>query len=95
MKIRLILTIGLLAALATLSFSQSRETGAIIGKVVDEQRTPLAGAAVMVTGKSLMGAREANTDGGGNFVFPRCHPANIRSELFCRDSEQPSRKTSD
>lgn len=83
MKTRSILMMGLLAALATLSFSQSRETGAIIGKVVDEQRTPLPGAAVMVLGKNLMGAREANTDAGGNFRFPALPPGeySIRAVL--------------
>jgi hypothetical protein len=64
----------LLAALAVLSFSQSRETGAIVGKVRDDQKNPLPGAAVTLMGNNLMGTREANTDEGGNFRFPALPP---------------------
>lgn len=74
MKVKAILTICLLLLLASVSFSQSRETGAINGKVTDEQKSPLPGVAVTLTGKNLMGARNSVTDVLGNFRFPALPP---------------------
>ncbi len=83
LKAKLILALGLLATLAILSFSQSRETGAIFGKVSDNQKDPLPGVAVTLTGNKLMGMREAMTDVGGNFRFPALPPGeySIRAVL--------------
>ncbi len=62
MKGKSILAIGLLLTIAVLSFPQSRETGAIIGRVTDEQKNPLPGVTVTLTGKNLMGTRNTVSD---------------------------------
>jgi len=74
LKAKSILAIGLLLTIAVLSFPQSRETGAIIGRVTDEQKTPLPGVAVTLTGKNLMGSRSTVSDTQGNFRFPALPP---------------------
>ena len=83
MKVRMIFAVFLIAALATLSFAQSRETGAIMGKVTDDQKVPLPGATVTLTGRNLMGARNAVTDTQGNFRFPALPPGEyaVKAEL--------------
>ena len=43
MKTKSVFIVSLLVALSVLSFSQSRETGAILGKVTDDQKDPLLG----------------------------------------------------
>ncbi len=55
-------------------FSQSRETGAIIGKVTDEEANPLPGVTVTLTSEKLMGVRTGVTDGQGLFRFPALPP---------------------
>jgi hypothetical protein len=59
---------------AVLSFPQSRETGAITGKVIDDQKNALPGATVTLTGTNLMGHREFVTDVQGLFRFPALPP---------------------
>jgi hypothetical protein len=74
LKAKSILAIGLLLTMAVLSLAQSRETGAIIGKVTDDQKNPLPGVSVTLTGKNLMGSRSALTDALGAFRFPALPP---------------------
>jgi outer membrane receptor protein involved in Fe transport len=66
-----------------LLFSQSRDTGAIRGKVTDEQKSPLPGATVTLTSPNLMGARNSVTDANGDFRFPALPPGTygLRAEL--------------
>jgi hypothetical protein len=74
MKTKPVFIVSLLVTLSVLSFSQSRETGAILGKVTDDQKDPLLGATVTLTGKKLMGTREVITDVRGDFRFPALPP---------------------
>jgi hypothetical protein len=50
MKLKAILSlVAFLLILSPLAFSQSRETGAIVGKVTDEENNPLPGVTVTAT----------------------------------------------
>jgi hypothetical protein len=83
LKAKPVIAIGLLLALAVLSFGQSKDTGAILGKVTDDQKVPLPGATVTLTGRNLMGARNAVSDTQGNFRFPALPPGeySVKAEL--------------
>jgi len=74
LKSKIPLTLVLLAAMTVLGFAQSRDTGAIVGKVMDDQKQGLPGVTVSLTGRSLMGQRDAVTDVNGNFRFPALPP---------------------
>ena len=75
MKIRSIIALAaLFLVLSPMLFSQSRETGAIIGKVTDEEANPLPGVTLTLTSGKLMGARTAISDGQGVFRFPALPP---------------------
>ncbi len=69
--------------LGTASFPQSRETGAIQGVVTDEQKTPLPGVSVTLSGGNLMGIRTFITDTNGVFRFPALPPGEyqLKAEL--------------
>lgn len=69
--------------LAPLAFSQSKETGAITGTVVDESAAPLPGVTLTISGPSLMGARTFVTDARGVYRFPALPPGTytIKAEL--------------
>ncbi|MEW6367096.1 MAG: carboxypeptidase regulatory-like domain-containing protein [Acidobacteriota bacterium] len=66
-----------------LCYSQSRETGAIRGRVVDEQDAAIPGVSVTLTSPSLMGARSTVTDLSGEFRFPALPPGDykLKAEL--------------
>ena len=83
MKKALTGAIALLLLLSPLLFSQSRETGAITGKITDEQKSPLPGATVTLTSPNLMGARASLTDVNGDFRFPALPPGtySLKAEL--------------
>ncbi len=72
-----------LLVLTSLAFSQSRETGAIVGKVMDTEKTPLPGVTVTVSGPSLMGARTFVTGESGEYRFPALPPGvyTVKAEL--------------
>ena len=74
MKRNIIVVLAIALLCAPLVFSQSRETGAIRGFVLDEQNTPLPGVNVTLTGANLMGARSFVTDATGEFRFPALPP---------------------
>jgi hypothetical protein len=52
------------------AFSQTRETGVIQGKIVDEEGVFLPGVTVTVSSEKLMGTRSAITDAEGDFRIP-------------------------
>jgi hypothetical protein len=82
MKKPILLALVLLLA-STLMFSQSRETGAVTGKVSDDQGAPLPGVNLTLTGASLMGARTTVSDVEGLFRFPALPPGtySLKAEL--------------
>jgi hypothetical protein len=73
----------LLLFVSSLSFSQSRETGAITGKVTDEQGAPLPGVNLTLSGEKLMGARTTVSDANGDFRYPALPPGtySLQAEL--------------
>lgn len=68
---------------SSLVFSQSKETGAILGTVFDDTNTPLPGVAVTLSSPNLMGDRTVVTGPEGNFRFPALPPGDyvIQAEL--------------
>jgi len=64
----------LLLFVSSLAIAQSRETGAIVGSVQDEENTPLPGVTVTLSGPKLMGIRTVITDEKGEFRFPALPP---------------------
>lgn len=74
MRNRTIIVMLAIVALAAMASAQSRDTGAIVGKVVDDQKNSLPGVTVTLTGKNLMGQRDAVTDAQGSFRFPALPP---------------------
>ena len=73
----------ILLLISSLSFSQSRETGAITGKVTDEQGAPLPGVNLSLSGEKLMGTRATVSDANGVFRYPALPPGtySLRAEL--------------
>ncbi len=84
MKTRKIISLlALLVVLTPAIFAQSRDTGAITGKVTDDQNNALPGVTVTLTSPALMGARSRVTDANGDYRFPALPPGNytMRTEL--------------
>jgi outer membrane receptor protein involved in Fe transport len=75
--------LALLLLLTPFVLSQSRETGAVVGTVMDEEGTPLPGVTVTITSPNLQGTRTAITDTGGNYRFPSLPPGvyTLKAEL--------------
>jgi hypothetical protein len=73
----------LLVLVPPLLVAQSRETGAITGKTVDEQGGPLPGVNLVLSGTKLMGTRTAVSDASGDFRFPALPPGtySLKAEL--------------
>ncbi len=88
---------GFLLILCSLAFSQSKETGAILGTVMDEQNEPLPGATVVISSPNLMGTREFVTDAQGQYRFPALPPGEytIKAQLqgFAASVQQNIRLT--
>jgi hypothetical protein len=78
-----IVCIAVLCVFASLAFSQSRETGAVTGKVTDEQGAALPGVNLTLTSASLMGSRTGVSDSEGVFRFPALPPGvySLKAEL--------------
>jgi Carboxypeptidase regulatory-like domain len=75
LKTRKILSLlALLVILAPAVFAQSRDTGAITGKVADDQGNALPGVTVTITSPALMGPRSRVTDANGDYRFPALPP---------------------
>ncbi len=84
MKVKSILSLVVLLLLLTpLAFPQSRETGAIVGKVTDDQNNPLPGVTVTLTSVKIMGVRTQVTDVNGFYRFPALPPGtyDVKAEL--------------
>ncbi len=75
--------IALLLVLSPVAFAQSRDTGAITGKVADEEGNALPGVNVTLTSPNLMGARATVSDATGVFRFPALPPGEygLKAEL--------------
>ena len=75
MKLRVTLCVALLVCfLVPLAFTQSKETGAIVGKIADEEGSALPGVTVTVSSANLMGARTSTTNPQGEYRFPALPP---------------------
>ena len=74
---------AVLLALGPAAFSQSRETGAIVGTITDQQGEALPGVTVTVSGTNLMGTRTFVTDRQGSYRFPALPPGvySVKAEL--------------
>ncbi len=79
----LLLLLALLLVLSPHAFSQSRKTGAIVGKAVDDENMPLAGVTVTLSSPSLMGIRTFITGEDGEYRFPAIPPGTymVKAEL--------------
>ena len=79
----LIVLMAVLLVVTQSLFPQSRETGAITGKVADDQETPLPGVTLTLSGSTLMGSRSHLSDENGEFRFPALPPGvyTVRAEL--------------
>ena len=60
--------------ISSLVFSQSKETGAIIGAINDEENSPLPGVEVTLSSENLMGDRSMMSDSNGHYRFPALPP---------------------
>ena len=75
MKLKsLLLLLAFSIALSGLALAQSRETGAIVGTVADEQGNSLPGVTVTLASPKLMGVRTQVTGANGAFRFPALPP---------------------
>lgn len=65
------------------AYSQSKNTGAIVGTTLDEENAPLPGVTVTISSPNLMGTRTAITGADGSFRFPALPPGNyaVTTEL--------------
>lgn len=74
---------ALLLILSPIALSQSKDTGAIVGTVMDEEKTPLPGVTVTLTSPKLMGARTTITGAAGAYRFPALPPGTyaVKAEL--------------
>jgi hypothetical protein len=60
--------------ISPLAFTQSKETGAVVGTVQDADGTPLPGVTVTISSPKLMGTRSSVTDVRGEYRFPALPP---------------------
>ena len=75
MKLKSILfLLALLLVLSPLAYSQSRDTGAIVGTITDDEGGALPGVTVTLTGTNMMGERTVITDAQGQYRFPALRP---------------------
>lgn len=84
MKIKSIISfLALLLILTPAIFAQSKETGAIVGTVNDEEGSPLPGVTVTLSSPKIMGDRTAITDADGQYRFPALPPGvySVKAEL--------------
>ncbi|MDH5742966.1 MAG: carboxypeptidase-like regulatory domain-containing protein, partial [Candidatus Aminicenantes bacterium] len=73
----------LLLLLSPFTFSQSKETGAIVGTIVDEEGTSLPGVTVTLSSPKIMGERVFITDAEGEYRFPALPPGlyTVKAEI--------------
>ncbi len=72
-----------LLILSPLAFSQSKETGGIVGTIVDDEGTPLPGVTTTLSSPDIMGVKTAITDADGKYRFPALPPGvyTVKAEL--------------
>src|SRR5262249_23256623 len=75
MRLRIPLTLLLIATLCTQFAMAQTISGSIAGTVVDQQQAAIAGATVTVTDPLKGFSQTATTDSDGRFVFPQLPPA--------------------
>ncbi|MDH5706489.1 MAG: carboxypeptidase regulatory-like domain-containing protein [Candidatus Aminicenantes bacterium] len=82
LKLLVLLTI-LLLVLSPLAFSQSKDTGAVVGKAVDTENEPLPGVTITLSSPNLMGERTFVTTETGEYRFPALPPGvyTVKAEL--------------
>jgi len=75
--------LALLLIAAPLVFSQSKETGAVVGTTLDEDNAPLPGVTITLSSPQLMGDRIVVTGADGSFRFPALPPGDyvVTTEL--------------
>jgi Carboxypeptidase regulatory-like domain len=84
MKARATICLALvLFFIAPLAFTQSKETGAIVGKITDEEGSGLPGVTVTIASPNLMGTRTATTNAQGEYRVPALPPGEytVKAEL--------------
>jgi len=84
MKLKLLVLVTVfLLVLSPLAFSQSKDTGAIVGKAVDTENEPLPGVTITLSSPNLMGARTFITTETGEYRFPALPPGmyTVKAEL--------------
>jgi carboxypeptidase family protein len=84
MKIKWFISfLALCLIVSPLLMAQSRDTGAIVGTIVDADGQPLPGVTITVSSPNLQGQRSAITDVEGQYRFPALPPGpyEIRAEL--------------
>jgi hypothetical protein len=70
-----------LVFLSSMSYSQSRETGALEGKVIDSEGNPLPGAEVKISSPNMIGgARSRVTEADGKYRFVGLQPGTYTIE---------------
>jgi len=75
MKAKLFLLFAVfILIISPLVFSQSKETGAIVGTINDEENSPLPGVEVTLSSENLMGDRSTMSDSNGHYRFPALPP---------------------
>ncbi len=70
---QLLLLSLLIIGLSSYTLAQ-RQTGSIVGRIVDEEGSPLPNASVTISGPSLMGTLTYTTTATGDFRFPAVPP---------------------
>jgi len=75
--------LALLLVALPLAYSQSKDTGAIVGTALDEEKAPLPGVTITLSSPQLMGVRTVVTGADGSFRFPALPPGNyvVTAEL--------------
>ena len=71
---RIFIVFFLVCVLASVGFAQGRQTGNIAGTVIDNEKNPLPGATVTLSGPALLGFKSYVTSESGKFRFPALSP---------------------
>jgi len=79
----LTLLLALLLVASPLLLAQSKNTGSIVGTILDNENVLLPGVTITVSSPKLMGKRSAVTDAKGQYRFPALPPGvySIKAEL--------------
>ncbi len=72
--LKIVMIVVMACVLVSLSYAQGTQTGTITGKVIDNERNPLPGATVTLSGPALLGTKTYVTSEAGVFRFPALSP---------------------